>query len=546
MREWTRLNDPNDPNKPHEFIITVGPENYEYLAYLADAMRDSNDPEIQQAIVIPSLKTNGILAPDPNDVPDACLFDDPNSWLEVVNVVSGIQALYDPNNPRIAMDRLAFENESGWKYYSQSWGLCDFDPNEFATAMGILEASFPNVEFWWYPAIIGENAYDLGYTEAVMWEVNYGLTTTPSRFIPNYKCISLRKNQCVYSCLPMQSLVDPCCSGPDCDPNCDTPDLSRMLQLIYLTEYTSSPDRVWWPYFSLPEVLDADCNNASWGFPTLVLYPAGARWARLSTRVDPAPASRLDVSVADMVDTLLYKGGDCNCDGVIDASDAAAIVDAVTAFNDPNDPESAIAEWEYAHDCYIFNADINCDGVVDGDDPNALDTYLADPNLPCGCETRGCWYWTGIGSANTFNVAGTREVECETLNGYWTDDPNAVGACDLPGCDCSFVNEAACTAAGGTWCGAGTHCTAAMRSCLGDANCDCSVDFFDIDPFVVAIASADDPDAWETWLTNNGYSPTCGYYEVNDINADGHVNTYDQDPFITLLLSGPTCEPGCP
>jgi hypothetical protein len=63
---------------------------------------------------------------------------------------------------------------------------------------------------------------------------------------------------------------------------------------------------------------------------------------------------------------------------------------------------------------------------------------------------------------------------------------------------------------------------------LGDLNCDCAVDVFDIDPFVLA-------------LTNpTGYAAAFQGCSVllADCNGDGAVNAFDIDPFVLLLTGG--------
>ena len=63
---------------------------------------------------------------------------------------------------------------------------------------------------------------------------------------------------------------------------------------------------------------------------------------------------------------------------------------------------------------------------------------------------------------------------------------------------------------------------------LGDMNCDCRVNNFDIDPFVLAIT---DPAAYQAAF------PNCDV-DFADINGDGAVNNFDIDPFVVLLTAG--------
>ncbi len=63
---------------------------------------------------------------------------------------------------------------------------------------------------------------------------------------------------------------------------------------------------------------------------------------------------------------------------------------------------------------------------------------------------------------------------------------------------------------------------------LGDLNCDGSVDFFDIDPFVLAVT---DP---------TGYAaayPDCDIM-LADCNGDGSVDFFDIDAFVLLITGG--------
>lgn len=65
----------------------------------------------------------------------------------------------------------------------------------------------------------------------------------------------------------------------------------------------------------------------------------------------------------------------------------------------------------------------------------------------------------------------------------------------------------------------------------GDANCDGTVNNFDIDAFVLAIT---DTDAYEAAY------PDCDI-DACDVNGDGTINNFDIDPFVECLTAG-----GCP
>lgn len=60
--------------------------------------------------------------------------------------------------------------------------------------------------------------------------------------------------------------------------------------------------------------------------------------------------------------------------------------------------------------------------------------------------------------------------------------------------------------------------------CVGDANCDGKIDFYDIDPFVAVLS---------------GGTP-CNFYNV-DMDGDGDVDFFDIDPFVAILSSGVGC-----
>ena len=60
----------------------------------------------------------------------------------------------------------------------------------------------------------------------------------------------------------------------------------------------------------------------------------------------------------------------------------------------------------------------------------------------------------------------------------------------------------------------------------GDLNCDCSMDAFDIEPFVVALV---EPDEYA------GRYPGCDI-NLADINGDGAIDAFDIEPFLELLF----------
>ncbi len=66
----------------------------------------------------------------------------------------------------------------------------------------------------------------------------------------------------------------------------------------------------------------------------------------------------------------------------------------------------------------------------------------------------------------------------------------------------------------------------AMRA--GLARCDGYIDFFDLDPFVLAIT---DPAGYESAY------PDCDIMYA-DCNLDGVVDFFDIDPFVELVIGG--------
>lgn len=69
------------------------------------------------------------------------------------------------------------------------------------------------------------------------------------------------------------------------------------------------------------------------------------------------------------------------------------------------------------------------------------------------------------------------------------------------------------------------------QAIAGDLNCDCAVNNFDIDAFVLALANAAEYQA--TY-------PNCDRNRA-DTNGDGQVNNFDIDPFVDCVSNG-TCE----
>ncbi len=114
--------------------------------------------------------------------------------------------------------------------------------------------------------------------------------------------------------------------------------------------------------------------------------------------------------------------------------------------------------------------------------------------------------------------------------------PGGGRPCCLPDGRCQVLAEPICLARGGTWFPLEAGCAGDMNGngrddlcetrLRGDVNCDGVVDFFDIDPFLLALF---DPPAYAAAY------PGC---DNGDVNGDGGVDFFDIDPFLTCLFSG--------
>ena len=61
---------------------------------------------------------------------------------------------------------------------------------------------------------------------------------------------------------------------------------------------------------------------------------------------------------------------------------------------------------------------------------------------------------------------------------------------------------------------------------VGDINCDCAINAFDIEPFLLALFEP------EQYVAIN---PTCDLSQA-DLNGDGSVDAFDIEPFLELLF----------
>lgn len=98
---------------------------------------------------------------------------------------------------------------------------------------------------------------------------------------------------------------------------------------------------------------------------------------------------------------------------------------------------------------------------------------------------------------------------------------NFWGQCDVPAPNADFVAIAA----------GGFHSLGIYHAIYGDMNCDGAVNAFDINGFILAVASYPDFGVYYEEFPN--CDPTAA-----DINRDDVVNAYDIDPFIALIAGG--------
>jgi hypothetical protein len=147
----------------------------------------------------------------------------------------------------------------------------------------------------------------------------------------------------------------------------------------------------------------------------------------------------------------------------------------------------------------------------------------------CPQPTAACCYPDG-------SCAVTTEAECSGVwHPEWSDC--SVAECEQPGVACCFPNGTCevltageCVAAGGIPGAYGSDCT--PNECppnVGDLNCDGSVNFGDINPFVLYLSN------YAVWLTTyEGCNPLNG-----DVNGDGAYPDFgDINPFVAMLAGG--------
>lgn len=178
----------------------------------------------------------------------------------------------------------------------------------------------------------------------------------------------------------------------------------------------------------------------------------------------------------------------------------------------------------------------------------SIDGVWAGPGTDCNqsaCVAGACCIPTTGECVQNF------EFQCLALGGTFLGHGVSCGPpnpCPQPTGACCFgtfcfpgQTSAECSGAGGDWAGAGTNCddnsgngipdACDVSVLVGDLNCDGSVNFSDINPFVLYLSN------YATWEAQNpGCNPLNG-----DINGDG---TYGQssfgdiNPFVALLSGG--------
>ena len=103
--------------------------------------------------------------------------------------------------------------------------------------------------------------------------------------------------------------------------------------------------------------------------------------------------------------------------------------------------------------------------------------------------------------------------------------PEPKGACCIQ-YTCTEMTQAACLAASGKYRGDGSSCaTPRICACPGDSNCDGTISYADINPFVLALSNPS----------------TCCYFENCDVNGDGLISYGDINPFVVALGTPGPC-----
>lgn len=173
-------------------------------------------------------------------------------------------------------------------------------------------------------------------------------------------------------------------------------------------------------------------------------------------------------------------------------------------------------------------------------------TALCDPNS----NEFGCLAVNGRFAASPATCASINPACGSALGACCKDDGTCTqttygacvgeGACCV-GAVCTVYSEAACVARGGTYKGNGVSCTPSpcvIPYCPGDTNCDYTISYADINPFVRAITSES---LWKTTFPGSTPPSGCTYLGVCDINGSTTVDYGDINPFVVRLQTPGPC-----
>ena len=139
-----------------------------------------------------------------------------------------------------------------------------------------------------------------------------------------------------------------------------------------------------------------------------------------------------------------------------------------------------------------------------------------------------------IGAASTLVIPAVAEVSWSDSATFTLDmfcqDPSSTGL--VWDDSLAFTLDMLCQDPSGTGMTFGdTGVFALQLPEVGDLNCDCAVDNFDIDSFVMALTSASHQPPFDDYYA---LYPDCNGM-LADCNGDGSVNNFDIDYFVDLL-----------
>lgn len=130
--------------------------------------------------------------------------------------------------------------------------------------------------------------------------------------------------------------------------------------------------------------------------------------------------------------------------------------------------------------------------------------------------------------------------------------PPPLGACCFSTTFCLNLSSSDCATAGASWHGIGSACETgspcAVPTCKrGDANCDGTINNFDVDPFVAAILHAGESQAPAEYLAG-GATQQCWDQRGcwGDVSRSNSFDNFDIDPFVACIVSLPPTGNECP